>query len=220
MRISTDGVLLGAWTAAGPATRRIADIGTGCGIVALMLAQRAPMAVVDAVEMASGACMDAACNFASAPWPGRLRLHPMAFEDFSPAERYDVIASNPPFFTETLTSPDADRAAARHAASLSFDALAQRAGRLLMPNGRLSVILPAAYDGHTLYAATLAGLHPTRRTSVRPTEAKEPVRTLWEFAACDDEGACEETTLVLRDSEGQYTEQYIALTRDFHPHLI
>lgn len=127
MRIGTDGVLLGSWTRAGEDTLSIADIGTGCGIIALMLAQRAANAKVDAVEPDPGACADARCNFASSPWKDRIRLHALSFGVFCPAGRYDLIVSNPPFFTEELKSPDAARAAARHAGALSFDALAEAA---------------------------------------------------------------------------------------------
>lgn len=217
MRIGTDGVLLGAWASAGSDTRSVLDIGTGCGLIALMLAQRAPGAAIDAIECDDGACADAGCNFAASPWSDRITLRQCLFNDFNAGRSYDLIVSNPPFFSETLHSPDAARATARHAGALSFEAIASRALSLLAPGGRMAVVLPAADDSDTLATASLHRLHPRRHCSVCTRADMPAVRSLWEFAATD--GECEETALILRDDSGAYSPGYCALTHNFHIHM-
>lgn len=218
MRIGTDGVLLGAWAGVSAATRRVADIGAGCGVVALMLAQRAAQAVVDAVECDAGAADDARANFAASPWPHRLRLHACAFDDFRPGVPFDLVASNPPFFTETLRSPDGARAAARHAGALCFDSLAARcAAGLLAPGGRLAVVLPCASDDATLLSAAMHRLHPRRHCLVRNSPAAAPKRSLWEFGF--EPVPCDTAILTIRDADGAFADGYRAITRDFHIHM-
>lgn len=217
MRIGTDGVLLGAWASAGPDTRSVLDIGTGCGVIALMLAQRAPGAAIDAIECDKGACADAECNFAASPWSDRIKLSQCRFNDFKTGRNYNLIVSNPPFFSETLHSPDAARAAARHAGDLSFGAIASRAAGILAPGGRVAVVLPAADDSGTIAAAALHRLYPRRHCSVRTRKDMPAVRSLWEFSATC--GVCEETTLTLRDDSDAYSPEYCALTHNFHIHM-
>ena len=217
MRIGTDGVVLGAWASANEDTRHVADIGTGCGLIALMMAQRAANARIDAVENDRGACIDADHNFRNSDWSNRINLIECDFAQFSPNARYDIIVSNPPFFTETLQSPDSARAAARHAGSLSFSSLAAASHKLLSDDGRLAVVLPAENDDETLFQAALAGLCPRRRCAVLPRIGAKPIRTLWEFALCD--GPCEHSELALRDPAGNFSKQYIDLTKEFHIHL-
>ena len=121
MRVGTDGVLLGAWCDPAPADGRMLDVGTGTGVIALILAQRNPSARIDAVEIDEGGCLDAEGNFAASPWAGRLTLYRRPFADFAAGcpVRYDRIVSNPPYFVASLQSPDPARTAARHAESLS-----------------------------------------------------------------------------------------------------
>ena len=217
MRIGTDGVLLGAWARTDSEVRRVADIGTGCGVVALMIAQRAAEAIIDAIEIDSGACDDAAFNFRNSPWSDRLNLHCCDFGNFNPLPGYDMIVSNPPFFTETLQSPDAARASARHAGSLSFGSLARCCAHILSERGRLSVILPSGDDDKTLMQASLAKIYPRRICHVLPRAEARPIRTLWEFSLTD--GNCECSSLPLREDRGAYSRQYVALTKDYHLHL-
>ena len=218
MRIGTDGVLLGAWAGVCAATSRIADIGAGCGIISLMLAQRTPQAIVDAVECDAGAAGDAEINFAASPWQHRLHLHQCSFADFRPQAAYDLVVSNPPFFTETLRSPDSTRAVARHAGELCFDALAARcAGGLLAAGGRLAVILPSTDDDATLLSAAMNRLYPRRHYLVQNSNGAKPKRSLWEFAS--DDGPCETANLTIRNADGSFTEGYCALTHEFHIHI-
>lgn len=215
MRITTDSVLLGAWASPASADCRVADIGTGCGIIALMLAQRMPSAAIDAVECDADACLDARANFDASPWAARLALHNVPFENFEAGTPYGLIVCNPPFFIENLRSPNSARAVARHAGSLSFGALARRAREILAPDGHLAVILPSAHDSATIADAAIAGLSPRRHCLVRPCPDAAPIRSLWEFSARD--GLCEETVLDIRTADGRYSDDYISLTHDFHP---
>lgn len=214
MRIGTDAVLLGAWAAAGSGVRHIADIGTGCGIIALMLAQRAPQADVDAVECEPGACADARDNFEASPWSERLRLHQCSFAEAGWRRPFDLVVSNPPFFTETLQSPSLRRAGARHAGSLCFRTLAEACADVLADDGRLAVVLPSAQDADTLLCAELNRLYALRHCVVRNRAADEPVRSLWEFGR--KPAACMEEELTIRADDNSFSQQYCGLTADFH----
>lgn len=215
MRINTDGVLLGAWASVAPQPlRRVIDVGCGCGVIALMLAQRAPHASVTAIDCDSGAVNDAAVNFASSPWAERIVLFDSCFENFSPSDKFDLVVSNPPFFTEELKSPEASRAMARHEGALSFEALAARAHSMLMAGGRLAVILPADADARTIATATLHAIYPRRHCKVRTRPDLPFVRSMWEFSL--DDGECDETALSIRNDSGEFTPEYKLLTHDFH----
>ncbi|MFQ8827272.1 MAG: tRNA1(Val) (adenine(37)-N6)-methyltransferase [Alistipes sp.] len=169
MRVGTDGVLLGAWCDPAPADGRMLDVGTGTGVIALILAQRNPSARIDAVEIDEGGCLDAEGNFAASPWAGRLTLYRRPFADFAAGcpVRYDRIVSNPPYFVASLQSPDPARTAARHAESLSYADLAAGAARLLVPSGRLSVILPVETACDFAALALSEGLYRVRTLAVR-----------------------------------------------------
>ena len=155
MKVGTDGVLLGAWcgrerelerqSRSGDCpSERWLDVGTGTGVIALMLAQRFPQAEVDALEPDRAACEDARYNFAESPWGARLHLLPMRLQEYvtRATVRYDHIVSNPPYFVEALPSPDAARTQARHAGTLPYDALLDGAAVLLKETGTFSLILP------------------------------------------------------------------------------
>ncbi len=215
MRIGTDGVLLGAWASDTPAAlHTVLDVGCGCGLIALMMAQRCPAAHVVALDCEPGALADAAENFATSPWHDRLTLSGCAFENFTSDMRFDMVVSNPPFYTEALHSPDATRSVARHEGTLSFEALATRARELLAPAGRLAVILPADADDRVLSTACINRLYPVRRCRVRTRHNLPYIRTMWEFSLSD--GPCEETVLTIRDDAGEYSSQYTLLTHQFH----
>ncbi|MCA9182656.1 MAG: methyltransferase, partial [Planctomycetales bacterium] len=139
MKVGTDAILLGAWSAA-VEPKRILDIGTGSGIIALMLAQRFPAAYVTAVEINSAACEQACGNFAIAPFYDRLTLTHSAVQEFRPKGSYDLVVCNPPWFQKSFKPLDAARTMARHSDSLSLDELGAAASRLLSPGGVLNVI--------------------------------------------------------------------------------
>ncbi len=180
MKVGTDGVLLGAWASVQPSDRRILDIGTGTGLIALMMAQRAAQAHVTGIDVEEVA--EARANADASPWGARIRIERTAVQQFGPQERFDLIVSNPPFFVDSLTCPDAGRTTARHAVLLPFEALRDAVVRLLAPQGRFAVILPV--DGAAHFVELCHGLlRPVRRTDVRTTPRRPVKRVLLEFVA-------------------------------------
>ena len=220
MKVGTDGVLLGAWAGVRPADRRILDVGTGTGLIALMMAQRAPEALITGVDVEE--VSQARENAAASPWGGRVVFEQCPVQEFAPDERFDLILSNPPFFVDSLTCPDEGRTTARHAVRLPFDQLRDAVVRLLAAEGRFAVILPT--DEARRFADVCRGfLALTRSTGVRTTPRRPVKRLLMEFAhenACsglrsDSPPVCSELVVGTGEHE-QYTPEYRALTRDFY----
>ena len=215
MKVGTDGVLLGAWAGVRPSDRRMLDIGTGTGLIALMLAQRAPKASVIGVDIDDVG--QARENADASPWGDRVAFERCAVQEFSTPELFDLIVSNPPFFVDSLTCPDEGRTAARHAVHLPFDELRDAVLRLLAPAGRFAVILPTPEAARflTVCAGRLA---LTRRTDVRTTPRHPAKRALMEFSRADAAATAPETSeLVVGTGEHEcYTPEYRTLTRDFY----
>lgn len=138
MKVGTDGVLLGAWAEVRPGDRRMLDVGTGTGLIALMLAQRSA-AWITAVDIDVECATQAAENFAASPWADRLDAVSVAVQRYDPVEKFDLIVSNPPYYVDSLLSPDEGRNTARHAAGLPFGELAAAVVRLLSPGGRFAL---------------------------------------------------------------------------------
>lgn len=214
MKVGTDGVLLGAWATVPADARRILDVGTGTGLIALMMAQRSAAAVtgidIDDVTQARE-------NGDASPWSGRLRFVQCPVQRFRPEERFDLIVSNPPFFVDSLTSPDAGRTQARHAVSLPFGELRDAVVRLLAPGGRFAAVLPVE-EGARFTALCRGQLSPVRRTLVRTTPRRVPKRVLLEFVRAGEQagGPAEEELTIGAGAHEEYTEAYRALTRDFY----
>ncbi len=213
MKVGTDGVLLGAWASVRPTDRRMLDIGTGTGLIALMLAQRAPQAQVVGIDV--GEVDEARANAAASPWSERLEMVCGPVQRYCPEAGFDLIVSNPPFFADSLTSPDAGRTTARHTVRLSFGELRDAALRLLNPGGRLAVVLPA--EAAPGFAALCCGkLSLTRRTEVRTTPRRPARRMLLEFDT-RPQGVPDIGELMIGTGEHEvYTPEYRALTRDFY----
>ena len=174
MKVGTDGVLLGAWTPLPEPCRRVLDIGTGSGLIALMLAQRLPSSTVLAIDVDEAAVAQAAENFQSSPWAERLQAEHVALQDLQ-AEPFDLIVSNPPYFVDSLKNPDAQRRAARHTDSLSYEQLQSCSAQLLTEGGTLAVILPAEAETPFLALAGQQGLTPYKITRVH-TRANKPAK--------------------------------------------
>lgn len=215
MKVGTDGVLLGAWVSLRPTDRRILDIGTGTGLIALMLAQRAPEAAITGVDIAPVA--EARRNADASPWGERLRFEQLPVQRLEAAP-FDLIVSNPPFFVESLQCPDAGRTLARHAVELPFDELRDAVLRLLAPEGRFALVLPVT-EAERLLELCREGLRLVRRTEVRTTPRRAPKRVLLELQRAEAAAgvAAELRTLTVGTGEHEtYTEEYRALTRDFY----
>lgn len=178
MKVGTDGVLVGAWADVRPSDRRILDIGTGTGLIALMLAQRAPEAHVTGIDIAD--VSQARENADASPWGARLAFERCDIRTFVPDSRFDLIVSNPPFFVDSLTCPDAARTTARHTVSLTFEGLRDAVLRLLAPDGRFALILPSA-EAARFEVLCRDALSLRRLTAVRTTPCRAPKRMLLEF---------------------------------------
>ncbi|MCP4170853.1 MAG: methyltransferase [Fuerstiella sp.] len=214
MKVGTDAILLGAWaTAANPAA--ILDIGTGTGIVALMLAQRFPKTVVEAVEIDEPASRQAAANFANSPWSDRLSLTHAAVQDFPFARHYSLIVCNPPYFQNSLKPINHARRKARHDDSLSSAELAGAANRLLSQDGRLCVILPADQRDAFVVQAGSEDLHCARQRLVHPTPQHPPKRILLEFSKDSCSQVVEEGSMSIELIRHQYSPEYLDLAGDF-----
>lgn len=175
MKVGTDGVLLGAWAPVLPSDRRVLDIGTGTGLIALMMAQRMPQARIAGVDIDD--VSQARENADASPWGARLEFHRCPVQEFAAGGAFDLIVSNPPYFVGSLTCPDAGRTAARHAVHLPFEALRDAVLRLLAPGGRFALILPSS-EAERFLAVCRDALTLVHRTDVRTTPRREAKRAL------------------------------------------
>ena len=214
MKLGTDGVLLGAWVRAGESDRRILDIGTGTGVIALMMAQRVADARITAVEIDAPSAADARDNVAASPWSERVEVVEGDIADYCPPERFDLILTNPPYFSESLLPPDSGRAAARHTCALSFDSLADAVVRMLAPEGRFALILPVDGAHRFRTVAVERGLYPQRLTEVWSTPRSGAIRTLAEYSrrALPQPPAADRVVI----DDGGFTAEYRALTKEFY----
>lgn len=229
MKVGTDGVLLGAWARVGHC-KRILDVGTGTGLVALMAAQRSEAQIVG-IDLDTDAVAQAAENAAASPWGERIRIVEIdvrTMADTATADlgrllqptghdcqrSFDAILCNPPYFENSLKCPDAARTMARHTDTLSFDELARSASRLLAPDGELSVVIPHDRATDMTVSAACYGLFATRQTSVAHVEGGKPKRILMAFSR---QGAAHSPeTLYIQNKQRQYTPEYIRLVEDFY----
>ena len=212
MKISTDAILLGSLAAAnGPA--RILDIGTGTGVIALMLAQRFGEAMVSAVELDEIAAGQAEENFRESQFATRLSLIQGKFQDFPEAGKFDLIVSNPPFFPEHLKSQDPKRNQALHTDTLSFSDLIQKTSRMLSGLGTFWVILPPRQMQDFEVLAKQSGLFRFRKVTVRDSSSKTPYREVGGFSFSKAE--LQSRALILKEETGGYTADYANLLSGF-----
>lgn len=196
MRISTDACLFGAWIQLHVA-RRVLDVGTGTGLLALMLAQRFPHTHFTAVEVEAGACIDAAANFNAAPWKQRLQLFQGDVRHWQTGETFDAIVCNPPFFMHDLPNPEQRKQLARHGQfGLSPEALVELVQRLLSPDGRFHVMLPPQTMALLEQQASKVGWFPVRRCVVRHAPEKAAHLHFAVFARDGQPPAAEEQLLL------------------------
>ncbi|SDD12497.1 tRNA1(Val) (adenine(37)-N6)-methyltransferase [Williamwhitmania taraxaci] len=216
MKVNTDGVLLGAWTDVSNATK-ILDIGSGTGVIALMLAQRCPNATIHAVEIDKMAVETAKENVRDSPWVSRVEVFGSSFQDFAGEtdQRYNLVVSNPPFFIQSLKSPFASRNLSRHADQLSYDDLVIGINRVLEDNGIFAAIFPYAEAGIFIALAANHGLYCIRKSYVHPFAGGRIKRVLLELSRT--RGALVESDLAIRVGPNlDYTEDYKRITCDFY----
>lgn len=214
MKVGTDGVLLGAWADV-EGDSSILDVGTGSGLVALMVAQRNAKALITALDIEPGAVCQAVENVERSGWAGRISVVEGDVRSYSSEQKFDHIVSNPPYFADALHSPDSARTMARHTSSLSFDELVASAIRLLRAEGRLSVVLPT--EAASVFRRVAFGrLHLTRLMDVATRCGDEPKRTLMEFRATAATPMPRCRQMTIHAADGSYTEQYRRLTEEFY----
>lgn len=225
MKVGTDGVLLGAWCPLATATRqgeyKILDIGTGSGLIALMLAQRATSIddtpiVIDTIDIDAGAAEQAKFNFEQSPWSKLLRIYQSSLQEWQSEKEYDLIVSNPPYFQSSLKNPDAQRATARHTDSLSYSELIKHSGRLLKNNGMLALVLPIEAEEEILSLATAAGLLPSHITYVHTKPGKPTKRILIALRKSDANGNVESKHFYIESVDSPRSEEYRKLTEEFY----
>lgn len=214
MKVGTDGVLVGAWAEL-PAEGHLLDVGTGCGLIALMAAQRQPALQILGIDIDREAVGQARENVSASPFGHRIEIHLQSLQDLAlSSRRFDAIVCNPPFFEETLLPPDPSRSIARHVQSLSFEELVAGTSRLLTPSGSFSLILPTTAFQSFQQLCFASGLHLRRRRLVRGTAQKEAKRVLATFVRQSGQPV-EEPVLILNEGK-QRTADYIALTQEFY----
>jgi tRNA1Val (adenine37-N6)-methyltransferase len=223
MKVGTDGVLLGAWASLEHNPFSILDIGTGTGVIALMLAQRSSAELIDALEIDEEAYEQAVENFENSDWGDRLFCYHAAFDEFveemqdegmEEEEKYDLIISNPPFYSADYSSGDAKRDQARFAEALPFEELLEGVSLLLSKRGKFSVILPHSEEEKFLSLASNFGLFPERITRVKGTPDSPPKRSLLGMSFL--EGKPEVDELVIETARHQYTAEYVELVKNFY----
>jgi tRNA1Val (adenine37-N6)-methyltransferase len=215
MKVGTDGVLLGAWARVSGATK-ILDVGTGTGVIALMMAQRSA-ADIYAVEMDDASFTEACFNIEQSPW--KERLHPVhsTFQEFCARtnEKFDLVISNPPFFENVSKASDPRRSNARHTDFLPYEELMDGSHRILKENGKLAVILPASQVDSLIALAKKYSLCNSRTTRVRPKRSKPVNRFLLEFTGKQTRTFTDEL-VIETEAFHIYTKQYKKMTRDFY----
>lgn len=236
MKVGTDGVLLGAWcpigfqqSAISNQPYRILDVGTGSGLIALMLAQQCPKAQIDAIDIDEASCEQARENFAASPWAERLHAAHSSLQDWKhnrlstfdfrlSTDGYDLIVSNPPYFVDSLKAPDAARCAARHNDTLPFDTLIAESARLLKDKGTLAVIVPAEAEETLRTLAAANGLQCIRCCYVHPKPGQPAKRVMiaWKKRLVSTDATDLTEKIVLVDEHGGRSHEYQELTKDFY----
>lgn len=216
MKTGTDGVLLGAW-ANPPQNGNILDIGTGSGLIALMLAQRSE-ASITAIEIDEDAAQQAHENFESSPWKNQLTSinnDIISWTDSQVKEQFDLIVSNPPFFQHSLHNPDEQRTLARHTSSLSYQDLCRAASLLLKNGGNFCLILPFDSSVEFIEIAEEHSLFSHRVTKILDKKGKPAKRILIELSKTKEAEVIRETMILKNDDNSRHSDQ-VAITKDYY----
>lgn len=216
MKIGTDGILLGAWTPLEKNIDAVLDIGAGTGIIALQLAQRSTTQVIDAIEIDVDAYEQCTENFENSPWNDRLFCYHASFQEFVSEmdDSYDLIVSNPPFFTETYQTRDAARNKARFEDALPFEHLLIGVTHLLSENGNFTTIIPKQVEISFIKLANDLGLFLNRVCYVQGTPNTAIKRCLLQLSF--EEKSLETQHLIIETERHNYTKEYITLVKDFY----
>ena len=216
MKIGTDSVLLGAWTPLDTNPFSVLDIGAGTGVLSLMLAQRSNAQVIDALEIDELAYEQCVDNFETSPWADRLFCYHADLAEFTEEieDKYDLIISNPPFYSEDYKTENTQRDLARFTDALPFNHLVDSVSQLLSRDGVFTVVIPFKEEANFIKLASEVNLFPNKIMRVKGSDASEIKRSLLAFSFSESDIKIE--TLVIEIERHQYTEDYIALTQDFY----
>ncbi|MEZ0130147.1 tRNA1(Val) (adenine(37)-N6)-methyltransferase [Flavobacterium sp. LBUM151] len=217
MKVGTDGVLLGAWAPVHHNPFSILDIGAGTGIIALMLAQRTHAEQIDALEIDEKAYEQAVENFENSPWGDRLFCFHAGLDEFidEPEDEYDLIVSNPPFYSEDYKTTNEQRDLARFQDAMPFEELVEAADLFLSENGIFAVILPFKEEEKFIALAKEFELYPIKITRVKGTPTSEIKRSLLAFSR-NENPEIEIDQLIIETDRHVYTPEYIELTKEFY----
>lgn len=213
-KVGTDAVLLGAWTPIINEPKRILDIGAGTGVISLMMAQRTQNAEITAVEIDLEAFEEAKLNFEASPWGNRLNCLKSDIKTVFFSSYFDLIVSNPPFYTEKTFAPNNRRNVARNTSNLNFSDLIEKVNSLLSPEGIFSVIIPFKEEKTLCELAEKNNLFPIKKTHVRGNENAPIKRSLITFGREQKKSTPDE--LIIEVERHIYTQEYINLTKDFY----
>lgn len=216
MKVGIDGVLLGSWAPVEETTEHILDIGTGTGLIALMLAQRCN-ATIEGIDLDKDACLQATENIRNSPWAGRIGLQHISLQEFamSSKKRYDLIVSNPPYFVNSLKAPDLQRHIARHAETLTHEELILTGRNLLTETGRMCIILPVNEGLQCIAFAKQNAFYCSSAVKVFPKPGAIAKRLLLEF--CKVPTICTESELVIEsEARHHYSPEFSVLAKDFY----
>ena len=216
MKVGTDGVLLGAWLNVSSNPYRILDIGSGTGLIALMMAQRTHAEFIDAVELNASAYEQTVENFEASDWGDRLFCYHASFQEFADEieDKYDLIISNPPFYSTTFTNASKDRTMARHTISLSYTELLEGTAKLLSKSGACAFIIPFIEEEGFIEIAKKFDLAPNRITHVKGNRNTEIKRSLMQFSFFEKGPDLAELDIEI--SRHIYTDPYKNLVKDFY----
>lgn len=216
MKVGTDGTLIGAWASIPYGECSILDIGTGSGLIAIMAAQRSTQAQIIGIDIDSDCIEQALENVAASPWSQRISIIHSSLQEFSSSKGLDVIISNPPYFVDSLLSPNEKRTTARHTTTLTFSELTEGVHRLLAPNGTFALILPPA-EAERFLSAARGVLYLKRRCDVWSTQDSGVKRVMMELQKeVPTELPTIEKLIIEDGGPMSYSEEYKRLTRDFY----
>lgn len=227
MKVGTDAVLLGTWVRINTLSTSALEVGTGCGVISLIIAQRYPEVTIDAIDIDQESVCEAEENFINSPWKHRLNAINKSLQEYNTTKVYDFIISNPPYFNNSLQCPKQQRTNARHTNTLSYNDLLNHSHNLLSNNGSLSVILPYEEGKLFIRLSTEYNFILNRITKVYPTPTSQPKRMLIELIKQPattnsititkvSDIQQHSDTLVIENSRHNYTDDYISLTKDFY----
>jgi tRNA1Val (adenine37-N6)-methyltransferase len=213
MKVGTDGILLGAWAPA-LSPGQILDIGTGTGLLALMMAQRFPNAQIDAIEVEKDAWEQAKENCRQSPWSDRLTVFGEPLQSYETEQSYDFLICNPPFFHQGLRSPDPARKQARHGDSLSYPDLAFHSHRLSHAQSQMALVIPAEYFAVLDVAMEQANWHLRQQVGVQALPSKRAHRYLLLYSR--QPGRLHRDQFCIAQEPGRHSAFFLALTDDYY----